>query len=143
MQASALFAMGRSADPYWRKILLQELDNPNPELRFEAARACGELEVSAAVPHLARIVADDPDQEVREAAVWALGHIGGQQARDILEACVQGDDEALSEAAAEALEEIDLLGESTGIPLYGELDEDEDLDGYEDADENGDSDGYE
>jgi HEAT repeat protein len=91
------------------------------------------------------MVADDPDQEVREAAVWALGHIGGQQARDILEACAQGDDEALSEAAAEALEEIDLLGESTGIPLYSELDEDEDLDGYEDADENEDSDpdGYE
>jgi HEAT repeat protein len=141
MQASALFAMGRSADPYWRKTLLQELDNPNPELRFEAARACGELEVASAVPHLARIIADDPDQEVREAAVWALGHIGGQQAREILDTCVQSDDEALSEAAAEALEEIDLLGESTGIPLYGELDEYEDLDGYEDGD--GDEDSYE
>ena len=141
MQVSALFAMGRSADPYWRKILLQELDNPNPELRFEAARACGELEVASAVPHLARIIADDSDQEVREAAVWALGHIGGQQARDILETRVQSDDEVLSEAAAEALEEIDLLGESTGIPLYDELDEYEDLDGYEDVDE--DSDEYE
>jgi hypothetical protein len=140
MQASALFAMGRSADPFWRKMLLQELGNPNPELRFEAARACGELEVGSAVPHLARVIADDPDQEVREAAVWALGHIGGQQARDILETCVQGDDEALSEAAAEALEEIDLLGESTGIPLYDELDEYEDLDDYGDDDEYEDSD---
>jgi len=140
MQASALFAMGRSADPYWRKWLLQELDNPNPELRFEAARACGELEVARAVPHLARIVADDPDQEVREAAVWALGHIGGQRAREILDTYAQSDDESLSEAAAEALEEIDLLGESTGIPLYDELDEYEDLDGYEDDD--GDEDSY-
>jgi len=143
MQASALFAMGRSADPYWRKILLQELDNPNPELRFEAARACGELELASAVPHLARIIADDPDQEVRQEAIWALGHIGGQQAREILDTCVQSDDEALSEAAAEALEEIDLLGESTGIPLYDELDEYEDLDGYEDDEGDEYSDEYE
>jgi HEAT repeat protein len=150
MQASALFAMGRSADPYWRKILLKELDNSNPELRFEAARACGELEVAAAVPHLARIIADDPDQEVREAAVWALGHIGGQRAREILDTCAQSGDESLSEAAAEALEEIDLLGESSGIPLYGELDELDELDEYEDLDEyddgdedsDSDSDGY-
>jgi hypothetical protein len=80
---------------------------------------------------------------VREAAVWALGHIGGQRAREILDTCVQSDDESLSEAAAEALEEIDLLGESSGIPLYGELDEYEDLDEYDDGEEDADSDGYE
>jgi len=131
MQASALFAMGRSADPYWRKWLLVELENPNPELRFEAARACGELEVASAVSPLAHLVFDDPDQEVREAAVWALGHIGGREAREALEACYEGDDEALSQAAAEALDEMDLLGESLSIPLYEDLDEDEDFDEYE------------
>jgi HEAT repeat protein len=131
MQASALFAMGRSADPYWRKWLLVELDNPNSELRFEAARACGELEVASAVSPLAHMVFDDPDQEVREAAVWALGHIGGREAREALAACYEGDDEALSQAAAEALDEMDLLGESLSIPLYEDLDEDEDFDEYE------------
>ena len=128
MQASSLFAMGRSADPYWRKWLLVELDNPNPEPRFEAARACGELEVAPAAPYLARIIADDPDHEVREAAMWALSHIGGREAREILEACYQGDDEVLSQAAADALDEMDLLGESSDIPLYEDLDEDEDFD---------------
>lgn len=123
MQVSALFAMGRSADPYWRKLLLQELDNPNPELRFEAARACGELEASSAVSQLAQMSLDDPDREVQEAAVWALGRIGGRKARQALEACYESDDEALSQAAAEALDEMDLLGESTGIPLYEDFDE--------------------
>jgi HEAT repeat protein len=131
MQASALFAMGHSADPYWRKWLLVELDNPNSELRFEAARACGELEVASAVSPLAHLVFDDPDQEVREAAVWALGHIGGREAREALAACYEGDDEALSQAAAEALDEMDLLGESLSIPLYEDLDEDEDFGEYE------------
>lgn len=123
MQASALFAMGRSADLYWSKLLLAELDSHNPELRFEAARACGELELSVAVPHLARLVYNDSDREVQEGAVAALGRIGGREAREVLEACYE--DEALSQAAADALDEMDLLGESLDIPLF------EDFDDYE------------
>ena len=123
MQSSALFAMGRSADPYWRKLLVQELDNPNPELRFEAARACGELENPLAVSQLIQMTADDPDREVQQAAVWALGRIGGREAREALEACYESDDEVLSVAAAEALDEMDLLGESSGIPLYEDFEE--------------------
>lgn len=125
MQASALFAMGRSADLYWSKLLLAELDSHNPELRFEAARACGELELSVAVPHLARLVYNDSDREVQEGAVAALGRIGGREAREVLEACYEDEDEALSQAAADALDEMDLLGESLDIPLF------EDFDDYE------------
>lgn len=123
MQASALFAMGRSADPYWRKVLLQELDNPNPELRFEAARACGELESALAVSRLAQMALDDEDREVQQAAVWALGRIGGREARETLEACYESDDEVLSQAAADALDEMDLLGEGVSVPLYDDFDE--------------------
>jgi len=123
MQASALFAMGRSADAYWRRLLIKELDNPNPELRFEAARACGELEAQLAVSQLIRMSIDDPDREVQQAAVWALGRIGGRAAREALETLYESDDEVLSQAAADALDEIDLLGESVGIPLFEDLDE--------------------
>jgi HEAT repeat protein len=125
MQASALFAMGRSADPYWSKLLLKELDNPNPEIRFEAARACGELEASSAVSRLARMAFDDPDREVQEAAVWALGHIGGREARQALEACYESDDEFLSQIAADVLDDMDLLGDNISIPLYEDFDEGE------------------
>jgi HEAT repeat protein len=123
MQASALFAMGRSADPYWCKLLAGELENPNPELRFEAARACGELENPLAVSQLIQMAVDDPDREVQQAAVWALGRIGGREAREALEACYESDDEVLRVAAAEALDEMDLLGESSGIPLYEDFEE--------------------
>jgi HEAT repeat protein len=123
MQASALFAMGRSADAYWRNLLIKELDNPNPELRFEAARACGELEAQLAVSELIRMSMDDPDREVQQAAVWALGRIGGRVAREALESLFESDDEVLSQAAADALDEMDLLGESVGIPLFEDLDE--------------------
>lgn len=125
MQASALFAMGRSADLYWCKLLLKEFDNPNPEIRFEAARACGELEASSAVSRLAQMAFDDPDREVQEAAVWALGHIGGREARQALEACYESDDEFLRQVAADVLDDMDLLGDNISIPLYEDFDEDE------------------
>jgi HEAT repeat protein len=123
MQVSALFAMGRSADAFWRKVLVQELENPNPELRFEAARACGELETRSAVPKLIQMSTDDPDREVQQAAVWALGRISGRVAREALEAFFESDDEVLSQTAAEALDEMDLLSESVAIPLFEDYDE--------------------
>jgi HEAT repeat protein len=123
MQSSALFAMGRSADPYWRKLLVRELDNPNPELRFEAARACGELENGLAVSRLIQMSVSDPDREVQQAAVSALGRIGDREAREALEAFCESEDEVLSVAAAEALDEMDVLGQSVGIPLYEDFDE--------------------
>lgn len=123
MQASALFAMGRSADPYWCKLLVRELDNPSPELRFEAARACGELETRLAVSRLIQMSMDDQDREVQQAAIWALGRIGGREAREALETFYESEDEVLSQAASEALDEMDLLGDSLAIPLYEDLDE--------------------
>lgn len=129
MQGSALFAMGRSADPSWRHLLLAELQNENPELRYEAARACGELELTRAVSRLGKMALNDPDSEVQQAAVWALGGIGGREARRILVVCLESDSTALSEAAGAALDEIDMSGEATSIPLYADDDE------YDDDDE--------
>lgn len=123
MQASALFAMGRSADPYWCKLLVRELDNPSPELRFEAARACGELENRLAVSRLVQMSTGDRDREVQQAAVGALGRIGGREAREALETFYESEDEILSQAAAESLDEMDLVGDSLVIPLHEDYDE--------------------
>jgi len=111
MRVSAIFAMGRSADPYWEPLLLPELESRNPEIRYEAARACGELELRAAVPGLIRLL-DDPDVEVQEAAITALGQIGGEEARRALEACYERGDERVREAVDAALEELNFLNGS-------------------------------
>ncbi len=111
MRISAIFAMGRSANPRWRTLTLEELDNLNPEIRYEAARACGELEDTEAIPALARLT-EDSDHEVQEAAIWALGNIGGEEARRILQTIIEeSQDEALCEAAEEALEELDFFSD--------------------------------
>jgi HEAT repeat protein len=105
---SAVFAMGRSADVCWAKQVQQELFQPNPELRYEAARACGELQLREAVPELEEL-AEDADREVQEAALWALGQIGGEEARQILERYCMAKDVATRTAAEAAMDELEFL----------------------------------
>ncbi len=118
MRQSAVFAMGSSADDQWIDTVVSELEAQSPAMRYEAARAAGELEARSAVPVLVRLL-DDPDTEVQAMAVWALGQIGGDRARRLLAEVAGGDDEALAEAAAEALEELDWMhGLSRDLPLF-------------------------
>lgn len=108
MRVSAVFAMGRSADTRWEREVQQELFSTNPEMRYEAARACGELQLSDAVSMLEELT-EDTDTEVQEAAIWALGQIGGDRAREILEHYCQVSDEALRSAAEAAVTEFEFL----------------------------------
>ena len=108
VRVSAIFAMGRSADTRWARHVRQELFSPNPELRYEAARACGELQISEAVSALEEL-ADDADREVQEAALWALGQVGGEKAQQILGRYCRVQDEATRAAAKAALDELEFL----------------------------------
>jgi HEAT repeat protein len=108
LRISAVFAMGRSADTRWDQEVQQELFSTNPEMRYEAARACGELQISEAVSMLEEL-AEDTDAEVQQTAIWALGQVGGDRAREILEQFCNVSDEALRSAAEAALEEFEFL----------------------------------
>ncbi len=132
MRASALCGMGRSADNQWQSAVIKELESSNPELRYEAARAAGELETRKAVPLLGALL-DDPDREVRSMAVWALGQIGGTRARQLLQKCCEEGDEELGEAASEAIEEMAMMrGVDLPLFVFDPLDEGEpDLDEFE------------
>jgi HEAT repeat protein len=121
MIVSAIFAMGRSADPHWQRTILNELSSSNAESRFEAARAAGELEIAEAVHPLDEIAHLDSDEQVREMAVHALGQIGGNEARRVLESLEETEDnEELQEAVAEALDELAFLEDALDAPpLFG------------------------
>lgn len=115
MRISAVFAMGRNADPRWGEIVLEELTSDDPAMRYEAARASGELGLAEAVPELIRML-DQGDVELRDIAVWALGRIGGPAARRALQACCESDDPDLVEAAEEALEELAFMSGEDELP---------------------------
>jgi HEAT repeat protein len=120
MQASAVFAMGRTCDSRWNKFVLREISNPDPAVRYEAARASGELEIEEAVPHLARL-AQGRDREIKEVAIWSLGEIGGSYALRVLgslaDEAEKNDDEDLLEAIDEALGNASLAGRDMDFDL--------------------------
>ena len=135
MRISAVFAMGRSVDPDWSEIVRGELYNSNPAMRYEAARACGELEVKAAVPELSALVSD-PDREVQFAAIGALGQIGGPQAQRVLERSARSSDEAMRMAAEDALAELQLGQQPLDLlVLDSDIECDEDDEDLEAADQ--------
>jgi HEAT repeat protein len=74
-------------------------------MRFEAARACAELEADEAVPRLIELTRDE-DAQVRLSAIEALGRIGGNEAKQALQECRDSADDAMSEAAEDALDEM-------------------------------------
>jgi HEAT repeat protein len=104
MRVSALFAMGRSCDEQWDSIVLRELDSDDPEMRYEAARAAGELEIVAAVPRLVSL-ASGSDREIKETAIWSLGEIGGSDAVRALSLLARKAEESGDDDLMEAIED--------------------------------------
>ncbi len=102
---SAVFAMGRNIDARWQQTIMDELESDIPAMRYEAARAAGEMTLEDALPMLVRMI-DDDDSEVRLASIWALGQIGGKPAAEVLTQILRSSEPALREAAQDALQEL-------------------------------------
>lgn len=110
LRVSSIYAMGKSCDPSWLPILLNELNSDDAEIRYEAVGACGELEEPEAVPHLIDLL-NDPDTDVRLATIRTLGKIGGAEAKRWLNQCLNSHSAAISQAAEQALEEMEAEGD--------------------------------
>lgn len=107
LRESALVAMGRSLLPRWLPAIASALTSRSPAIRYEASRAAGEMAEDAR-PLLVKLVPllNDVDTEVSISAIWALGQIGGDAAQRALEQAKKSDDDARSQAAAEAFDEL-------------------------------------
>lgn len=114
MRVSALFAMGRNLDERWNQPVLDELHSSRAEIRFEAARAAGELGLESAVARLTEMT-NELDAEAQAAAIWSLGEIGGSQAQAALRRRRRTAFAELREAIDEALANADL--ENLGFGL--------------------------
>jgi len=119
-QASSLVAMGRSADERWDEEVTHSLVNVNDQVRKAAVQAAGELSLQLARPILLKMLGEEEDEGILNAAIWSLSQIGGEDVRTYLENLldVVGEDdeqlafleEALDNLAfTEDLERFDLL----------------------------------
>lgn len=137
-QISAVFAMGRSADRRWLITVQDEMQNDDPQMRAEAARAAGAFGASDPVEQLIELAHNDEDLEVRLAAVHALGQIGGAIASEALgELAEDPEAEDLYDAIEEALDEMMWLGGEIDLSLLNldpSLADDDDEDDYLDLD---------
>ena len=83
--ASALFAMGRSADSeQWQNDVLYSLDHDNAEIRLAAVEAAGELALESARQTLINALETEDNDAVYRAIIWSLSQIGGEDAQIIL-----------------------------------------------------------
>jgi HEAT repeat protein len=137
MRQSAVFAMGRSLDAErWGTTVIAELTAPEPEMRYEAARAAGEMEYTPAVKALGDLL-EDVDEDVQLMTVWALGQIGGDKAKKLLIAVMDSDADHLYEVAEDALAELEFKTDNLDFSLFDFDDDEEDwvLDADPDEDE--------
>ncbi len=104
LRISAIYAMGRTLDRRWIPLLVDELQAEEPERRYEAATACGELGAPEAIDELIRLTSDS-DRDVQGAAIMALGRVGGTIAINVLRHLARSPDPFVREAAEEALAE--------------------------------------
>ncbi|MCS7087109.1 MAG: hypothetical protein NZL91_00180 [Thermoflexales bacterium] len=103
LHLSAVTAMGLSHNPAYRPLVRAELHSISPAVRRAAARACGNLDDEEAVQDLVLLL-EDPDEEVRQAALAGLADISARSAREALERATRSADEDLAARAREALE---------------------------------------
>jgi len=125
LQMSSLIAMGRSYHERWTEAVLRELSSSSPDVRAEAARAAGELEIRTARPILIELLDDVHDFALKN-AVWSLGQIGGDSAlealTDLLEATSV--EEPLYQSIEDALDHIAFLQGTPDFLLFDLDDED-------------------
>ncbi|MYC05794.1 MAG: HEAT repeat domain-containing protein [Chloroflexi bacterium] len=114
MRQSAIYAMGRSSNSVWLPIALSETNAADPAIRYEAANACGLLGEESTIPQIAALIGDE-DIEVQCAAAIALGNIGGPTAKRALRRALDVGEDALTEAAAEALENLEFDEDPLGL----------------------------
>ncbi len=109
-KASALVAMGRSADTRWDDAILSALISENDTVREAAVQAAGMLSLKSARLILLRMLAEgEEDDDIIAAAIWSLSQIGGEDVRTFLEALldqVEEEDEEQITFLEEALDNL-------------------------------------
>ena len=105
LRQSAIYAMGRTSETQWIKLLLGNLDDPNPAIRYETVSSLGELGDETIIPYLTKLLTDD-DTEVRASAIRSLGQIGGSSAKQTIANYLDDENAIIKESAVSAMESI-------------------------------------
>ncbi len=104
-RASAAETLGRIGSSEGVEALTRQLTDPNSTVRLRVTKALAAIGDGAAARPLAKLLTDEPDEEVREQAVFALGRIGRSEPAAVT-ACIRAladDSRSVRSRAARAL----------------------------------------
>ncbi len=103
---TAVFGMGQMDG--FDAAILESLENPDPEIHWEAVRASSARSLDAAWSHVVALVQDpDTPKDLRLVAIEAIGNIRPREAVPILFDLADSEDEDIAAAADEALGMVD------------------------------------
>jgi HEAT repeat protein len=137
-QASALVAMGRSADNRWDDEVTHSLVHVDDRIRKAAVEAAGELSQQSARPILLKMLGEEEDADILAAVIWSLSQIGGEDVRTYLENLLdqlEDDDEEQIAYLEEALDNLSFTEDLDRFDLLAVDPDDELLELEEDDDE--------
>jgi len=136
-RASAIIAMGRSADDGWEDEVTTSLISEDNDVKRVAVQSAGELSLKSARLVLIRLLEEEEDDELTHAAIWSLSQIGGEDARTYLETLLdqtEEDEEDQIEFLEEALDNLAFTEDLDRFELMA-IDPDADLEELEEIDE--------
>jgi len=133
-KASALTAMGRSANDLWEDRILRSLLDANDLVRKAAVQGAGLLPLKSARVPLLRMLEEEENEEIMSAAIWSLSQIGGEDVGTYLETMLaQTEDDALINFLEEALDNLAFTEDLDRFDLLAvDADDIEDLDPVDD-----------
>ena len=113
VRASAAEALGKIGDPGAIPSLVKALSDEYYPVRWDALKALGELKAESALPDIERLARTDRQSDCRQAAVIALGKIGGKEVIGTLIDALGDKDESVGYFASQNLAR--LTGKNFGI----------------------------
>ena len=119
---SALFAISRSANNLWEKVVVEKLSDLDPDIQIEAIKAAGELEIESAKEQIIEFMKNStPDEELHMQALCALSKIGGSDIKELFEDLIEeSEDDEKTDILEMAMDNLDL---TNGMPSFGLFDQ--------------------
>ena len=107
--ASAAAVLSELKHPRSSEILIGALNDPHPNVRASAARACADSKDPRTVMPLTVVLRKDPNSYVRWHAANALGELGDPRAIDPLTAAMKDQNEIVRMRSKDALKRVRFL----------------------------------
>lgn len=88
-------------------VFIEALEDPDPDIRRNAAQMLGDMEIAGATQALGAVLADDTVEDVRRSAAWAIGEIGSRDGAAYLVVGLDDESPDVRRYVVHALEDLD------------------------------------